>query len=187
MRRGGFTLVELMIVVAIITVLAVIAGTAYRRYMDAGRQSEVYAMFGEFRAKEEAYKAEASTYLTTTAVGENDYWPALLGAGEPTPKYLYPANGGPGLPALWTQLGINPGKNQLYCGYVAVSNQGVAPGAWGLAGARCQSALAVKGAPPGGNWFCLHATCDNDGNSAKNAEYATTSMTTSVWSQNEHN
>src|SRR5262245_35290477 len=86
MRRSpeiGFTLVELMIVVAILTVLVAVAGTAYRKYMDAGRTAEVYGMLGEFRAKEEAYRAENGVYLSTSTTGETDFYPALLGSGEP--------------------------------------------------------------------------------------------------------
>jgi len=47
----------MMIVVAIMTVLVVVALGAYRRYMDNARKSEVIAMFAEIRAKEETYRA----------------------------------------------------------------------------------------------------------------------------------
>ena len=85
-RARGFTLVELMIVVAIITVLAVVAGGSYRKYTNAARKTEVVAMFSEIKAKEESYRAEFSSYASSTGgASENDLWPALLGAGQGEP------------------------------------------------------------------------------------------------------
>jgi len=186
MRRNGFTLVELLIVVTIIGVLAVIAGTAYRRYMDSSRTAEVYSMFGEFRAKEEAYRAETSRYVTTTAVGETDYYPALLPTGqEPKAKYWGPPNAVE--PESWITLGMNPGKTQLYCGYVAVSG---AAGAWGLyagpMGQRFWNSGAAAGPAPATPWWYVNASCDNDGNATTNATFTTASSSTSVYAANEH-
>ena len=76
-RRRGFTLVELMIVVVIVGVLAVVAMSAYRRHINAARKAEVYSMFGEIRAKEEAYRTEFSSYLQTGT--EAALWPAAIG------------------------------------------------------------------------------------------------------------
>ena len=63
--QTGFTLVEMMIVVAIILVLSVVAGGAYRKYSNSARKSEVIAVFGEIKGKEEAYRAEFSQYLSS--------------------------------------------------------------------------------------------------------------------------
>jgi prepilin-type N-terminal cleavage/methylation domain-containing protein len=181
MTARGFTLVELLIVVAIVGVLAVVAGTAYRKYMDANRTAEVMAMLGELRVKEEAYRAENNSYLSTTTVGETDYYPVLLATGlEPKAKTIAP------LPASWTALGVNPTRSQLYCGYVVVAG---APNTWGLAGAEGKKLLDPSGAGatvPTALWWYARATCDNDGNATVNATWITGSSTTSVTAANEH-
>jgi prepilin-type N-terminal cleavage/methylation domain-containing protein len=175
-RNSGFTLVELMIVVAIVGVLAVVAGTAYRRYMDAGRVAEVNAMIGEFRVKEEAYKAEAGVYLATTTVGETDYWPVLQASGEPKLKFYTPA------PASWTTLGLQPPRQQMYCGYVVVAGPG---GAWPATAGTLGKAL-WNNAAPALPFFYVNASCDNDGNPAVNSTFTAGSVSTVVVSKNEH-
>jgi prepilin-type N-terminal cleavage/methylation domain-containing protein len=173
----GFTLIELMIVVTIIAVLTVVAGTAYRKYADAGRTAEVYSLLGDFRAKEEAYRAENSVYLSTTTSGETDYFPVLQAHGEPVAKDATPG----AQPASWVTLGVNPGKGQLYCGYVAIA--GDATG-WGVAGTDGKALWSNT--QPTTVWWYVHASCDNDGNAALNATFTTGSASTTVVSANEH-
>ncbi|MDC0747064.1 type IV pilin protein [Polyangium mundeleinium] len=62
-KRRGFTLAELMIVVAMIGVLAAIGMVGYRRYMRGAAASEVKAVVSGIRIAEEAYKAETFQYL----------------------------------------------------------------------------------------------------------------------------
>ena len=188
LRKHGFTLVELMIVVAIIGVLAVVAGTAYRRYMDSGRTAEAMAMLGEIRAKEEAYRAEYSAYTGWSGGGEAeantlpivDSQPcAASGGKEPCAKALYPVVTGTSW-TIWANLGINPGRSQLTCGYALSS---------GTATQAPTGTLAVNflgSAATGTPWWSAVAICDNDGAGAPNANFATASNTSSVFTQNEH-
>ena len=64
--RRGFTLVELLVVVAMIGVLAALALVGYKKYMRAASSSEASAMIQGIRAAQEAYKAEMLVYLDIT-------------------------------------------------------------------------------------------------------------------------
>jgi prepilin-type N-terminal cleavage/methylation domain-containing protein len=185
----GFTLIELMIVVAIIAVLATIAGTAYRKYMDSGRTAEAMAMLGEIRAKEEAYRAEFSVYSGWSAASEaaTNSLPAVdnttcIGGGtkEPCHKALPAAGSYTGSWAYWKGMGINPGRNDLYCGYIV--NYGNNSTVTGTIGQGLLGTATITGP-----WWYAVAICDNDGVTTKNATFATASTTTAVSAQNEHN
>ena len=172
----GFTLVEMMIVVAIIGVLSVIAGTAYRRYSDSTRGAEAAAMLAEIRMKEEAYRAENSSYLSTGA-DETALYPALLSSDEPAAKPIT-------RPASWLSLGINPGRGQLFCGYVVLA---------GVAGVQPvgSAAQALFGnVTPTQPWWHALVVCNNDGqggtDAADNTNYRTTSANATIVMTNEH-
>lgn len=59
----GFTLVELMVVVAIVGVLATLATYGVRKYVLEAKKAEASSMLVQIRAAEEAYKDETFQYL----------------------------------------------------------------------------------------------------------------------------
>jgi type IV pilus assembly protein PilA len=89
-KQEGFTLIELMIVVAIIGILAAIAIPNFLRYQAKSRQSEAKTNLGAIFVAETAYFAENNRYGAFSEIGyalagnTNRYTyrsPALLGNG----------------------------------------------------------------------------------------------------------
>jgi type IV pilus assembly protein PilA len=62
-RIEGFTLIELMIVVAIVGILASLAISNYMSFQCASKQAEAKANLGAIFLVEESYQAEYGTYL----------------------------------------------------------------------------------------------------------------------------
>ncbi len=65
-NKKGFTLIELMIVVAIIGILAAIAIPNFMNYQCKAKQSEAKTVLGNIRVAQEAYLAEYDTYSADT-------------------------------------------------------------------------------------------------------------------------
>lgn len=82
--QQGFTLIEMMIVVAIIGILAAIAYPSYDEYVKRGNRTEGQAFLSDVAARQERYFSQNNAYITAT----NDR--AKLGlssANSPTSKY----------------------------------------------------------------------------------------------------
>lgn len=61
-RRGGFTLVELLVVVLVVAILARVAIPSYRRYVYAARAATVVAEIHTVRIAAYAYHAETGAW-----------------------------------------------------------------------------------------------------------------------------
>lgn len=88
-QNGGFTLIELMITVAIVGILASVALPMYIKYTYRARTVEAKSNLGALRTSQVAFKTSNDTYLNTaiepalvggTPSGLKKPWPNMPGA-----------------------------------------------------------------------------------------------------------
>jgi type IV pilus assembly protein PilA len=150
--RRGFTLLELLTVVAIVGILATLGLVSYRRFITSSKSSEAIYMVGSIRAAQESYRAETLTYLNVSA-GFNEYFPTGSVGNKKTgwdaaahPDYT-----------RWRQLGARP-DGAVYYGYlVAAGVAGAVPPALHLANKPTWATTAEP-------WYVIEAKGDVDGN-----------------------
>lgn len=82
-RRSGFTLIELMMVVAVVAVLAAVAVPAYTDYLKRGKVTEATANLSDMRVKLEQYFQDNRTYVGACASGSASALPV-----PPSVKYF---------------------------------------------------------------------------------------------------
>ena len=95
-NRKGFTLIELMIVVAIIGILAAIAIPNFLKFQAKSRTTEARTNLGAIFTGETSYYGESNTYGDFTNIG----W-----GPTGTPRYLYMFIGAPAAPNGSTLIG----------------------------------------------------------------------------------
>jgi len=76
----GFTLMELMITVAIIGIIAAIAIPSYQDFINKSRRSEAHAGLAKMQLQQEAHRMVNSTFASAFGTGSNE-------VHEPTSDY----------------------------------------------------------------------------------------------------
>ncbi|MGZ3473463.1 MAG: type IV pilin protein [Polyangiales bacterium] len=84
-RAAGFTLVELMITVAIVGVLAVLATVGYARWTRTAKTGEATSMIAGIKGAQESYRAEALRYLDVSGGNIDNYYPQAAPTDQKAP------------------------------------------------------------------------------------------------------
>lgn len=137
-KQEGFTLIELMIVVAIIGILAAIAIPNFLQYQMKSRQSEAKTNLGAIKTSEVSWQGERGCYLTvgrwpiaalpvagTKSAPINWFNPAAPVVTAAGPQGWCVGAAGPGVTTgTFADLGFQPTGNVLY--QYATGSYGVA-------------------------------------------------------------
>ena len=82
---GGFTLIELVIVVAIVGILATIAYPSYQQYIVQSRRAEAQSYMMELALRQEKLRAANNTYAPTASLTViNTSYYTFTASGTPT-------------------------------------------------------------------------------------------------------
>jgi prepilin-type N-terminal cleavage/methylation domain-containing protein len=161
----GFTLIELMIVVAIIGVLSLLAVVGYRKLIQTSHVTEATGMVQNIRIAQEAYHSETQQYANLSTAENNlgaqasDYYPQqpayqqLMGWGGPNPN-------GSGT-VQWASLPVNVDGPVLF-GYASIANSaGTAVNNGSPLPLDGTSTLTFPPANPT-DWYVIQAEADLD-------------------------
>jgi len=103
-HASGFTLIELMVTVAIVGVLATLAVYGVGKYIRSSKSSEAIQMIGSIKAAQEQYRAETFAYKDPNGDHTLTYYPATT----PSNQAVAWGVASPGQGAAFRELGVRP-------------------------------------------------------------------------------
>ncbi len=174
----GFTLVELMIVIAMIGVLAALGIFGFRKYIRAAAAAEVKAVIQGIRVSEEAIRAETFQYRGCSA-NLTSWYP-----GTPNDKKRNWDNGQVGNAEhdCWNEINVTT-DGPVRFGYAVVA--GIAPQPNAVPNiAYCGNWAAVH-ATVNGPWFVVQAAGDQNADGVMSL-FASSSMTGEICVEPSH-
>jgi prepilin-type N-terminal cleavage/methylation domain-containing protein len=166
-RQSGLTLIELMVVVAIVGILAGIAVFMFTRQANKAKATEVKAVFAELKVRQEQYYVQNSAYTCMpdgAACDDSVFFPD----SSPTKdaRSFDPTG------TAWEGLRVNIDRQALLCVYSATAGVGNDSA---LIGPIADQTVANNGfaftAAPAVPWYYLLAECNLDGDPSVNSRY----------------
>jgi type IV pilus assembly protein PilA len=168
----GFTLVELMITVAIIGVLAVLAVVGYARWTRHAKTAEATSMIAAIKGQQETYRAETLKYLNCG--GLTTHYPSGAPSDKKQPVNLASC-GGDAVCAAFRKLNVQFDSNVYYV-YSCVAGSADGTAVKGNAGRVYGTANDV--------WNIARAVGDLNGD-GNQSTYESSSFDSPVWATND--
>lgn len=118
-KAAGFTLIELMIVVAIVGILSAIAYPSYQSYLMKGRRASAQTHLMDIAQRQQQYLLDARSYAdlttlnVTTPADVSQYYTIAITPASPTTTFTVRAT-----PKVGTQQAGDP------CGVLEIDNTG---------------------------------------------------------------
>ena len=172
LSQRGFTLVELMVVVAIVGALATLATWGMMKYVRASKAAEPIYMIGQIKTAQEAWREEFHVYHHVSS-NMTAYYP-----GDPDNKKKHWSNSGHTDWDKWKHLGVST-PNPVQYGYIV--RAGVAGGTPDNQG----TAQAMNWPNPTEEpWFTVLAVGDMN-QDGKFSRFVGSSFTSEIYTEND--
>jgi len=126
-RMRGMTLIELMVVLAIVAILSTIAVGSYRRYVLRANRTDATSALLRIQVAQEKYFLQNNTYTTNVTAAP----PTGLGVASPTPNLFYTLGVAPGSTGniatsfLATAAAVAPQTQDTSCLTLTIDDQGL--------------------------------------------------------------
>lgn len=177
-RIRGFTLTEVMIVVAIVSVLATLAAYAVSGYIRSAKMSEAPEMIQSIKAAQEAFKDETFTYLNVSEDLDNLYPTKKSELGNK--KTVWGGDDGD-ISKRWKMLGVSASA-PLAFGYATVAGTGGS--LVNDTDVDLQGTLNYP-ASPSGPWYVVKAVGNLDPSDDELSVFVSSSFTDEIYSRTE--
>ncbi len=176
-RARGFTLMELMMVVAIIGILSALAVYGVNKYVLAAKTSEAIEIINSIRAAQESYKDETFGYKHVSDM--SSYYPFAGVAELKNAKMSWESGTDADAKAAWNELGVRPSA-QVQFGYACSAGKGAGvpqPSALGITQNLNYPSTAT-------DWYVVRAAGDRNGNGVL-ATFVGSSFTDAIHGEND--
>jgi prepilin-type N-terminal cleavage/methylation domain-containing protein len=183
-QQRGFTMVELMITVAVVGILATLATWGVTKYIRLSKASEATQMIGAFKVAQETYKSDMFSYLDVSganAILPGSYYPDISTTEQKGRAWLQVEGSETPVGLRIKQLGV-VAEGPVYFIYACAAGSGTqVPAGHQLAITTVDSWPTQATGQP---WYVVNARADLDSDGIE-ASFTSASFTSQIFVEND--